>query len=288
MFKKKLVENKTDLTVEKMPSNRKEVFIDALKHRYRTLLDLGFTVFLFALPILALAFYKSIVLLNFQKGLLSLEGDALIEEVKKIIAFDNLTSLIIIPLSAFFALGFAGTARIIRKLAFVEPVFKTDFKTGIKQNYRQICVFTVLIALCNFVLTYVNNASYIATGGVPCYIIFLPYVAAILFLLPLFMYASCSVTLYNNSIFRNLKIALALFVKHPLKTFVAVVLTVIPNLILLIPNFACRIVFSVLSVIFIPLYMLIWWLVCYDLLDKEVNLNCHPELVGKGTVWREE
>ena len=276
---------KNDCTSNSLPHNRKEVFFDVLKLHFGDLMKCGIILFSFCAPLIALSVYKELALMSFQELINSISSEAtLFEEIKRMVIFDNLTALIAIPLFMIASVGFAGIMRIIRQFAWEENVYiRYDFKEGVKQNIRQTILASLIVGLFNFLYTLVQNAVMLTLGGVETYMMIIPKALLAAVFIPALAYTLVSVSLYNNRFFENVRIGFVLYAENIAKTLFVLLLSALSAVLMLVPNFICKIAGEVVFVFALPVCMLGWWLVAYDLLDERINTINHTDLIGRGT-----
>lgn len=276
---------KTDCTVKSLPHNRKEVFFDVLKLHFADLMKCGAILFAFCAPLLALSVYKELALMSFQARISDIADQAaLLEEIRRMMAFDDLTALIALPLFMIASVGLAGVMRIIRQFAWEENVYvKYDLKEGIKQNYKQTLLMSSIVGLFVFLYTLSQNAVILALGGVETYLVFIPKIVIAVVFIPALVYALVSASVYNNGFLQNVRIGFVLYAENILKTLLALAISAVTAALMFVPNLICKIAGEALFVFALPVCMLGWWLLAYNLLDERINTINHTELIGRGT-----
>lgn len=282
----KFKHSNTDFTAQSLPKNRKEVFKDVFKLHYWKLLGCGMIIFLFALPLHISAitsdFYQSYMINAYNAGNITLE-----QVTASLVTFAKTRYAIEIVLYALFGLGFAAVARIIRQLAWEEPVsVRYDFIKGIKQNGLQFVLMFLIFGLINFACNYLTNVFQSFT--VMWYLGAVLSVISVLVFAPAEAYMTVAIPIYGNRFTKNASIGFMMYFKHPFKSLGILILLFIPFAIQMIPNLVCHLVGRILSSLLAGIIYLIWFLVSSNWYDKIINENQAPELVAKGVLGREK
>lgn len=277
--------SKNDCTPNSLPHNRKEVFFDVLKLHFGDLMKCGFILFAFCAPLIALSVYKELALMSFQVQIKSIADEtSLFEEIRRMVVFDNLTALIALPLFMIASVGLAGVMRIIRQFAWEENVYiRYDFKEGVKQNVKQTLLASFIVGLFYFLYTLVQNAVMLTVGGLETYMMIIPKTVLAVVFIPALAYTLVSASLYNNRFFENVRIGFVLYAENIAKTLFALLLSALSAVLMFVPDFICKIVGESVFVFALPVCMLGWWLVAYNLLDVRINTINHTDLIGRGT-----
>lgn len=280
-MKKKAVSD-VNYTLAELPHTRREVFVDVVKLYGRELVNCGLILLVFALPMLIVNFEKSINLLSWTSG------DIGKEELEGIILSDGIFSTINVIGYAIFFIGLSGAARVIRQLAWEEPVYlRVDFPNGIRQNVKSY-LFLGLLTGCWVLLSRYCAGRVLLDTAVSVLVNFLPTLLGMAVLLPVLLYGLAANAVYANPFGGNLRVALLLYLKHPLKSLLLALLLCLPLLVgQILPGAVLQIVVQAAAVVFTPLLLLVWFLWSFDRMDEVINRTHYPELVGKGLV-REE
>lgn len=261
-----------------LPQSRKEIFWDVIKLQWSSLVAVGSLVLLFALPLLILTVYE-------KSCILALMADSTKEQeelLREIVALRNTNAILRVPLIVLLSVGLAGAARVVRQLAWEENLFLWhDFRKGIKQNAGQFLLCGVLVAVLYTSASIgwnTANMTQWATG-----VVFSAPMWLMVLLVPVLAYLMVVICVYNNGLWSNVRIALYLLGKHPLKTVGAVIaafaIVAIPWL---IPYVTVQLIGGILGVLLLPFGMVGWFLFTYNRLDETVNAQYYPDMIGKG------
>lgn len=304
MFKNKVSEN--DYTPSMLPGNRRELFIDVVKHHWVRLLIYGCLILILTFPVHALAIAEDFygMELRSRMGQIAVPEEA-VETVAGIameeLRFALLVKGIEIPLLVALAVGLAGMARVIRQYAWGENVeFAHDFVLGIRQNAGQFALFGLIAGsvrfLCSACLRFNEICTVLQLQGIRSvapseayeWLQIIPAVLSVLLLLPIGSYAMVACTCYENKLRHNLKIGRVCY----FRSFWGTLLALGCGMMIFLPQnlsgfssggvVLCHVLGRVLSSILLPLLMLGWYLFALGRLDEAVNKRLHPELVGKG------
>ena len=192
-------------------------------------------------------------------------------------------SLIVVS-SLIFSIGICGMTRVIRQIAWQEPLFFfKDFTDGIKMNYKNISIHMFVFA----VIYMLSDVALYAQMG---YVIlsYIPFGILLTVVLPMALYNISQTNIYVINNLKSTKNS-ALFL---IKTMpVCLLFSIIIALVLLfsfIPNFTIKLlIYILLLILAFPLYYLAWFLYSCSIFDKYLNINYYPEIVDKGIVRKE-
>ena len=261
-----------------LPQSRKDVFWDVVKLQWSSLLATGGWLVLFTLPLLVLTIYEKTCILSLMADSTK-EQEALLGEI---VALRNTNAILRAPMIVLLSVGLAGAARVIRQLAWEENLFLWhDLRMGIKQNAGQFLLCGVLVAVL-----YVSASIGWETANITQWtagVVFSAPMWLLVLLIPVSAYLLVVICVYNNRFLGNVRIALYLLGKYPLKTVGAAIaafaIVVLPWL---IPYVAVQLIGGIVSVLLLPFGMLGWFLFTYNRLDETVNAKYYPDMVGKG------
>lgn len=261
-----------------LPQNRKEVFWDVIKLQWSSLLATGGLMVLFALPLLVLAVFENACVWALMADSTK-QQDVLMGEV---LALRNLSAILRGPMIVLLSVGLAGGARVVRQLAWEENLFLSyDFRMGIKQNVKQFLLYGLLVGLLYTCASIGWNMASVTQWTVG--VVFSAPMWLLVLAVPVLAYLPVVICIYQNGFLGNIRVALALFLKHPVKTVGAVIasfaIVVIPWL---IPSLIVQLIGGIVSVALLPFGMLGWFLFAYNRLDETINAQYCPEMVGKG------
>ncbi len=161
-------EKSEDFARNSLPSNRWELFWDILKGNFGKLVVANLLILLFFIPFLFMFYFRSSVsssysgLYPFSQGFgVGYQAPVSMMGYTESITYStNLIAYLLMPLTMIVAaVGLSGGAYLIRNMVWTEGVFvANDFWKGIKLNYKQIVLISLLYSLV-FYLTMVT-ASY--------------------------------------------------------------------------------------------------------------------------------
>lgn len=261
-----------------LPQSRKAVFWDVIKLQWSSLLTLGGYMVLFAFPLMVLTVYEETSILALMADTTK-EQEALLGEI---VALRNTNAILRGPMIVLISVGLAGAARVVRQLAWEENLFLSyDFRMGIKQNAGQFLLGGVLVALLHTSASIGWNMANVAQWAVGA--LFSAPMWLLVLMVPVLAYLLVVISVYSNSFWGNVRVALYLLIKYPLKTVGAVIaafaVVVIPWL---IPYVTVQLIGGIVSILLLPFGMLGWFLFTYNRLDETLNAKYYPDMVGKG------
>ena len=154
-------EKSEDFARNSLPSNRWELFWDIFKGSFGKLIIANLLILLFFLPLLLLLYFRSNVVSSFSflypfaQGFgVGYQAPVTMNVYSEYINLSsNLVSFLFMPLVMMVgAIGLSGGAYLLRNMVWTEGVFvSNDFWKGIKQNYKQIVVISLLYSLVFYV-----------------------------------------------------------------------------------------------------------------------------------------
>ncbi len=272
-----------DFSPDMLPQTRKAVFFDVLKLHWQKLLLLGLILLLFAIPLILNMMTNDVYLSNYFAALEESgrqnDADAVYAPVYR----DLFTYALNIPLLMLFSVGLSGVLRVLRQYAWEENVhIPTDFVRGIRDNAKQLLgvafLTGLIVLLCRIVLY--TSASY--ASETVSMLSLLPIGLSVFLFLPLGALCLVLIPIYSNPLRGHLKNALYLYSHAPLRVAGSLLASFLPWAVTLLPNFYCGLFGSIAALLLLPLSLLGWKLSSYDLLDRLINTEHYPELVGRG------
>lgn len=272
-----------DFSISDLPSNRKEVFSDCLKNRYKYLMACGMAVFLTSIPLLLVCFLKSFYLLALLEELnneIISNEDYYSATMMYTLLFDGL----IVVSTLIVALGISGATRVIRQIGWEEPLFfGKDFADGIKMNYKYIVVHLLVLALMYLIADLSLQAELQFS-----LFRYIPIAIFLFIIIPLSLYNISQTNIYKMTNLSATKNSLLFLLKSVPACVVFSLVIILVMLINFIPNFVIKFLLYVLILIFLfPIYYLAWFLYSCSMFDKYINVNSYPELVDKGITRKE-
>ncbi len=277
LFKKKQYAA-DDYTVAMLPQNRLQIFFDVLKLHWKSLLLLGLIFFLFSLPLSVVSLLEQLEYANLVEYELDQEQFAYVW-FEQMVVFE----LLKIPCIIIVFVGLSGIIRTIRQYAWEENVsFSYDFMQGLKSNLGYMILIGLILGVCNLVSAICASQVAFVENTIQVVMMYVPLLLLCLFILPLIMYQTIIVSIYNVKFGTTLKMAMITFAQTPLKTYLAILCCVPLLVLLVIPNIICNAIGCFVATMLFPIVFLGLYLFALNGLDKAVNKQYYPELVGRG------
>ena len=262
----------TAYTSSMLPQNRKEVFWDVLRLHWGKFFWLGLLMLLCMLPVHLSAILRDVYTVNMDPVL----------SKESIIQFQNLQTLISIPLMTVLAFPLSGLMRILRQYAWGENVsYSFDFFKGLRQNWVQTAL-TIFLGSSAFSLASIAFRTASASEGVAVFFACIPLGIFLLLLFPLCCFMLAAIPIYSSNWGGNLKAALLVYSKAPLKTLTVILGLGALWILSFVPNLYLRIFGRIIASLLMPTSLLVWTLFCYSQFDQHININEHPDLINKG------
>ena len=275
---KKFKYSSKEFTISNLPSTRKALFFDILKHKYKLVLLLGFVIFLFLIPAFVANISFDLFLNKISQDPNFVNGNVITDAGMQIYR----SSIIIFALCHVFTsliafIGLSGAMRVIRLLCWNEGLlFWDDFWIGIKQNIKQFLIFSIIYSL-GTILIYLSRivSSPIFYG--------LSYGLTFAIINPLVIVILCYASTYSLKVGKILRNGFALYIKNFLLLLLFSLFTVLYYLLNFIPIPLVMYLVKLLGIIFLmPIFMLAVYLSLSNVFDKLINKTAHPELLNKG------
>lgn len=274
-MRKKASLKRVEPSFSALPANRKEQFKDVLKNQYGLLIRIGLVLFLFLLPLLA-----CLIAADLFGGALK-DGEA---SSLNYLYNDLVLDAGLLLSSVVLALGMAGASHILRLLCWGEPVlFWSDFKTGVKQNWKKD---TLLFSLLALLFAFSNLSSDLLTvfapesgAGFILWSVLLGFI--VFFALPFVMIGISYNSYYKDSSKRFFSNVLKILVVRYFPLF----LFVLPLFGLIVLYFFTNIIyfaaFVVLLIFLGPVYLSGWRLFILSKFDELIN-SAYLDFYKKG------
>ncbi len=279
--RKKHAEN--DFTADMLPKNRREVFSDSLKLHRLSFITYGLVIFIFCLPIHLAAIIENGIINSFYSAISAAGGEEYVTLMQEILLTKNIFAIVSIPCFMLLSVGISGMARVIRQHAYLENVsFGTDFRTGLKDNIKDMLPLFSLSGIVYALSVYAYNLSQLSGDVSVSMLLFTVALVSLLLGLPVFAYSVVLISVYSYKFTKVLRIALFLTFSSPAKTYAALAAALAPFAVQLIPDGICFIAGRSVSTLLIPVIMLGWFLFVFNRLDEKINKENFPSLVGKG------
>ncbi len=274
---------KKEYTSDMLPKNRREVFFDVLKLNWTKFLLLGVVFLLVCLPLLSLSMYQEIVADSLRGEIEVATAEQQAELRAQLYAFKDICAVLKIPCIIIIALYLSGLVKVVRQYAWEEDVFHlTDFVSGFKSNAWHMFLLSLIVGVAYAISSICFNISISTSDEIQSYIMMIPTCAFVLFVLPLCAYAVTSIAVYKNKFSAVMKLSFRMIFLEPWRTYLALLCCLGLFALLLIPNFMCQIIVSVVGCLLFPVILLAWLLFSFNQFDKHVNAQRFPQLVGKG------
>lgn len=261
-----------DCTVACLPATRRAVFFDVLKLQFFKLALCGLITLAAALPLFLLQMtcdgYDMVLYQQTQQGNLTEEMAAMYVSM-----LQNVSAVIEIPLLLLLAAALAGVGRVVKLLAWEQPVFFwTDLWRGVRQNIRQMLALGAAVGLVRFACVYAAGRGLWGAG-----------LLAAVVLGPLAALMMVCISVYDLPFTQQCRYALLLYVRQPLKTLAAfAAAAALFVLVGFLPGMHIRLMGGLLAGFLIPVVLLGWFCFCFGQMDRFINPQRYPELVGRG------
>lgn len=275
-----------DFNMNQLPKNRYESFWDCIKNRFNVILNSGFLLLLFSVPLLFVINFSN--LLIYETNLALKEGyitshDAAI----RIFDISNWTNLLTILALMILAVGLSGVIRVYRQLIWQEGIFFwSDFIGGIKSDALHNVLIFMLVGCLNYLMQYTIRFGYFNTDSLALtFAISLSIAAFVVGVLILFFFVFQTV-LYQLSFIAKIKNAFLFLGKHALSNFIVLILMAAPWALLFVPHQIFYLIISVvLFLLILPLEVLIIMEYCFHIFDLYINKEHYPTIYRKG-MWQ--
>lgn len=260
-----------DCTQASLPATRRAVFWDVLKLQYSKLALCGLITLAASLPVFLLTMvgdvYRLSLFQQVQQGELTQELGSLYNTLSR-----DLSVVVQIPLLLLLAVALAGIGRIIKLLAWEEPVlFWPDLRRGLRQNLRQLLALAALTGMVRFACVYAAGRGF-----------WLPGFLALALLVPLAAYMVVCICVYDLPLTQQFRYALILYARRPLAALGGCAVCAVPFLFQFLPNLYVRMAVALLDGFLIPVILLGWFCFSFAQMDRFINPGRYPDLVGRG------
>ncbi len=257
----------------KLPGNYRELYFDSCKQNWRKLVGYGLLFLVFALPLLAVLFFKDYYTLGLAASSMSDEEKEALKVTSEI--YFALGSSVVLLITM---IGVSGLSRVMLLLSREEPVFFFhDFAKGVKNNIKTNFVFfliySALLFGCYFIIANfrASFASYIPLG-----------ILQTLFF-PLLLIQIETTSIYDWKIRDSFYNSALIFIKNFIFLVLFSLVFSTPLLVLGITNiFIKYIILSLLIIIIYPFFALMLRVYMNYVLDRDINYKYYPELYKKG------
>lgn len=180
------------------------------------------------------------------------------------------------------ALPLAGLMRILRQYAWGENVsFSFDFFKGLRQNWAQTAL-TIFVGSSLFSMALISFRTTSGAESNAAIFALIPLGLFLLLIFPLCALMVAAIPVYSNNWIGNLKAALMIYAKAPVKTLAVLLGTFLIFFLAFVPNFYFHIIGRIAASLLLPASLLGWTLFCHSQFDQHINLHEHPDLVNRG------
>ncbi|MCQ3035325.1 MAG: hypothetical protein MJ248_03820 [Bacilli bacterium] len=263
-----------DFSKESLPTTRRQQFKAFLKNEKMTIFKISLILFLFSIPFLATITYQNIVLVALQNEVEA--GSMTQTDMFYTYAFEDLIfNAIKLATLIIFGIGLSGALRIIRNLCWNEGVFfGDDFKKGIKQNFKQVLLPSVLIGLAIYLIA-VFKDFYNLTGSL---ILEIGYILSIaitfILIIPFILFLISQITFYEGKLFTLVSNAFTLMLS---KYLIVILFSTFVGIIWFVSSLFGLLFYSLVVGVFIALFsgifLVIFHLYSLSVFDKVINFD---------------
>lgn len=272
----------TDLSKKELPKNRKEVFVDLLKHQKRDLVSLSMLTFVFLLPLVVdiLVFNQYIIGAG-----MSIEDKAVLSSTVFSLIFYMM--LIAIPCVLIAFVGLGALAHVCKNIVWQEGVIiGPDFFSGLKKNWKHSLIIGLIFGLSLFLLVVgtlfferveqVSEMPWVLSMGVGLCIVQFIVLSIVC------VYALTYTCYYTNSIRDVLRNSFVFLAAKFFKNILLFSLTTGLVVGLMFADFIAQIIIIVLLAFIISFMMIGWTLLSHEAFDQYINMEFFPDYYKKG------
>ena len=264
-----------------LPINRKQLFKDVLKNRYRVLLLMGMVLFLFALPLIVVSLINDLTLVSFFADSNNVINGEMTDSGKSLYQSMVLNfTLFYSGCFLIYGVGLAGASRIIRQLCWGEGIqFFDSFGKGIKQNVVRFLVLTTILDVVFIAIRFL-----IVNVDVLWAVVLVAALGGFVFL-PVVIFCFGYSAIYFNPFPKAFANSALLAVKHYPIALSLSALFILPFLIEIIPSGLAiikTIALSLLMLMILPILLFVGGLLLNSIFDKEINTENHKDIYRKG------
>ena len=264
-----------------LPSNRKEVFFDLIKHRKMTLFTLSCFTFMFFIPLAVDLFY-----FNFLESLASESG-----QYEYLFSLVFYSMLIMLPCMVIGFIGLSGAFYVAKKIVWQEGVVvPTDFFKGVKENWLHGLIDGIIFGIALFGLV-VGGAYFFVYAPVHAVVKGVGIGGLVLIFILLGIITALNLTqsvYYSNSYLRTFRNSFSFMGLLNWKVLVLFILSTGGVIALSCFNMILLGVGLFLFAILNSVVIIIYTLIAHSAFDKYINQEHYPEYVGKGLYKRND
>lgn len=256
-----------EFSAEMLPHSRKALFSDCLHQRFDLICKCALVLLISFLPML-------VVLLVSNLAYSSMHDSNV--DASVLLAFHQIVSAAKIPCYSLAGLGFAAISRILRQLAWGEPIlFTYHLRLGIKQNSKRFVLIFTIAGVIGFLCSFSGflGSSFLA---------YLPGLLSVVFLLPIGLFMLSQAVFYDVTFGTSFTNSFGLYFISFLPTLAFSLLICLVGAIDFVPFVLIRVLLYLLSVLGLSVLTLGWLIFSCHIFDKTINHKHFPDLVGKG------
>ncbi len=262
-----------------LPINRKQLYKQAYKTAFFTIVKLSLLISLFALPLVILVLCR-----NTDQSHLLKDLSTNVELYQTYLSREIFWNITYIPALIILSIGLTGAHYVIKAYAFGDgySLWRT-FWSGIKNDFKRAIINGILFSIIYFLIAFAH--CYISMFGqiwfTATYIV---KWALTIFLAGAYAFCLSQLPIYTDGALRIFKNSFLLAFSALPKAFIAIVLSYLPMFVMLFLSN------NTLVLVIIAIYMtigfgnatLITTLFCHSALDELVNKKNFPEIYRKG------
>lgn len=280
-----------------LPSNRWELFWDIVKGSFWKIVLINVLTVIFLIPFFLLFVFRSIGLSNLGASFpyslpfgIGYGAPVSFSGIAEGIVF-NVNSIVFLfmPIAMIIgSLGISGGAYVIRNMIWTEGIFvANDFWRGIKQNYKQILLITIVYSVVFYmsVIGVCMADRVIAMGAENSWIYTVSKIISIVILvfytMMTFHMITMSVT-YELKFFDLIKNAFLFTIGLPIQNIIFIFLASIPFLLLLLGEVLVGIGVALIITFGVSYFLLVWTDYTHWIFDKYINVKIKGAKTNRG------
>lgn len=281
MPKRKEKDIKDQDVYRSLPTNRKELFFDLLKHRKMDMFYLSCLTFIFFIPLAVdLLFFNYLEIIAMSNG-----------NEEHLFSLIFYSMIIMLPCMLIGFIGLAGAFYSAKKLVWQELVIPaSDFFKGIKENWKHALIHGMLFGIVTFGLVvggiylYLYSPAGQVTNGIGIGVLIVLFI--IFGILTSLMLAQD--VYYENTYRHTFKNAFSFLVLTNWKTMLLFILTTGVLVALCAINLVTIIIGLVLFALCNYLVIVLYTLIAHSVFDKYINKEHYPNMINKGLYKKQE
>ncbi|HAS56176.1 MAG TPA: hypothetical protein DEF61_04705 [Firmicutes bacterium] len=254
-----------------LPRNRKELFFDVIKQRWRTLFFLGFIFSLSIAP-----FFIVLILRRFFSASNTTDYQFYVSNY----FFLFIASIALVFVGVFLG----GLLKNLKHLSYEEPIFlKDDFFLGIKES-----IFHLLLVVFLFSIVFFLNVSICLYPSIHIAIKGILLGSLIFVFFPFLLVLINEISIYKNSFKDYLHNGVVILVKNYFRILFLSLINLLPLLLFLINNIVILSTALLFYFLLINPFVLLLDMVYFNyIFDISINKKYYPDIFEKG-LYRDE